>query len=251
MKSKTKKTGLLTLIVAVLLGLVAVFLTMGLVKDSTKTVKVLVAKQNIEEGDPLSKETFEIKEIHPSGKPDTAVNINELDLSGTVSSKGILKGDILRDEHLVKIADANQELPLISTRIKAIGNDALVGAEIPIQSIEGILDGVKKGDRISIVSVYKDDETDDILSKTILTDIEILAIKSSKDDGKGVAAVALTQDEFEKLSLARDTGTVHIAIQPLGVTTSGKSGKVDNDMSNAEAENEGTDDNANDGNDDN
>ena len=56
----------------------------------------------------------------------------------------ILKGDILRKEHMFKIADIDQELPLISTRIKAIGDDNLVGAEIPIQSIEGVLDGVKR-----------------------------------------------------------------------------------------------------------
>ena len=144
MKSKTKKTGLLTLIIAILFGLVAVFLTMSLIKDSTKTVGVLIAKDNIEEGDPLSKDQFEIKQIHPSGRPGTAVNVNELDLDGIVASKGMLKGDILREEHLIKIADVNQELPLISTRIKALGNDNLVGAEIPVQSIAGILDGVKK-----------------------------------------------------------------------------------------------------------
>lgn len=238
MKSKTKKTGLLTLIIAILFGLAAVFLTMSLIKDSTKTVGVLIAKDNIEEGDPLSKDQFEIKQIHPSGRPGTAVNVNELDLNGIVASKGMLKGDILREEHLIKIADVNQELPLISTRIKALGNDNLVGAEIPVQSISGILDGVKKGDRISIVSVYKDDEADDIISKTILTDIEVLAIKASKDDGKGVVAVALTQDEFEKLSLARDTGTVHIAIQPLGVTVSEKNTKVENKVLDTEKENE-------------
>ena len=217
MKSKTKKTGILTLLVALLLGVVAVFLAMNLIKDSTKTVDVLIAKDDIEEGDPLSKSDFEIKQIHPSGRPNTAVNVNELDLDGVVASKGILKGDILREEHLIKIADVNQELPLISTRLKALGNDELLGAEIPIQSIAGILSGVKKGDRLSIISVYKNDDTGSVVSETILTDIEVLAIKST-DDGKGVLAVALTQEEFETLSLARDTGTIHIAIQPLGVT---------------------------------
>jgi len=217
MKSKTKKTGILTLLVALLLGVVAVFLAMNLIKDSTKTVDVLIAKDDIEEGDPLSKSDFEIKQIHPSGRPNTAVNVNELDLDGVVASKGILKGDILREEHLIKIADVNQELPLISTRLKALGNDELLGAEIPIQSIAGILSGVKKGDRISIISVYKNDDTGSVVSETILTDIEVLVIKST-DDGKGVLAVALTQEEFETLSLARDTGTIHIAIQPLGVT---------------------------------
>lgn len=217
MKSKTKKTGILTLLVALLLGVVAVFLAMNLIKNSTKTVDVLIAKDDIEEGDPLSKSDFEIKQIHPSGRPNTAVNVNELDLDGVVASKGILKGDILREEHLIKIADVNQELPLISTRLKALGNDELLGAEIPIQSIAGILSGVKKGDRISIISVYKNDDTGSVVSETILTDIEVLAIKST-DDGEGVLAVALTQEEFETLSLARDTGTIHIAIQPLGVT---------------------------------
>lgn len=213
--NKVKKTGLLLLIFAIFLGLIAAFLNFTIIKSSAKTVDVLVAKDTIEEGDPLSKDMFEVKQIHPSGRPDTAISVDELDLNGTVAAKGMLKGDILRKEHLVKIADVDQELPLISSRLKAIGDDKLVGAEIPVDSVEGILDGIKKGDRISVVSVRKG-ANDQIQSEVILKNIEVLVVKST-DDGDKVLAVALTLPEFAKLSEAKDTGTIHISVQPLGV----------------------------------
>lgn len=220
---KTKKTGLLFLVLAISLGAIAGLMTLSVIKSSYKEVAVLVAKESIEEGDPLSKTMFHEKKIHPSGKPESAVDVSELDLSGMVASKGLLEGDILRNEHLIKISDSNQELPLISTRVKAIGNDNLVGAEIPVNSIKGILSGIKKGDMISVVSVLEDEETKQIISKLILVNIEVVDVKSKDGDGKietsgdGVVAVALTQDEFKMLSLARDLGTLHIAVQPLGV----------------------------------
>lgn len=226
-KTKVKKTALLTLLLAIVLGVIASILIMSLIKDSTKTVSVFIAKDTIEEGDPLSKDMFEVKQIHPSGRPETSVNVNDLNLNGTVAAKGMLKGDILREEHLIKIADIGQELPLISSRVKALGDDSLVGAEIPVTSVSGILNGIKKGDRISIVSVYKSEEADEIISETILRDIEVVAVKSDGDSDKGVLAIALTQKQFEELSKARDTGTIHISIQPLGVTVGNSTGKAE------------------------
>ena len=218
---KSKKTGLLLLIFAIVLGFAAGLMGSSLVKSAYKETTVLVANGVIEEGDPLSKGLFTEKKIHISGKPASAISVDNLDLSGTVSSKGLLEGDILREEHLIKISDSNQELPLISTRIKAIGNDNLVGAEIPVNSISGILDGLNKGDMVTVVSVTEDSETKEIISRTILVNIEVLSVKSGEESNtssnSGVVAVALTQEEFKRLSLARDLGTIHIAVQPLGV----------------------------------
>lgn len=224
---KVKKTGLLLLAGAIFLGLVAGGLTFAMIQSSYKQVDVIVAKANVEEGDPLSKDSFEKKSIHPSGRPDDAVLIDEVDFSGAVASKGLLQGDILRKSHIVKINDSTQELPLISTRVKAIGNDGLVAAEIPIQSISGILNGIKKGDKVTIVSVRENPETETIESKTILVNIEVVAVQGDSEDDttmdsatsgdNGVVAVALTSDEFKTLSLARDLGNIHIAVQPLGV----------------------------------
>lgn len=224
---KTKKTGLLFLAFALILGGIAALMTFAVIKNSHKEVSVIIANKDINEGDPLSKTLFIEKKIHPTGKPESAINVEELDLSGTISSKGLLKGDILRQEHLIKLNDSTQELPLISTRVKAIGNDELVGAEIPINSIKGILSGLKKGDMISVVSVIEDVviideiEVEQIVSKLILVNIEVVDVKTkeseSKQEESEVVAVALTKEQFKKLSLARDLGTIHVAIQPLGV----------------------------------
>lgn len=223
---KVKKSGIILLAVAILLGIAAGGLTLTMIKSSYKQVNVLVAKGNIEEGDPLTIDSFVKKGIHPSGRPDDAVNVDEVDFSGAVSAKGMLDGDILRNNHIVKISDSQQELPLIATRVKAIGNDNLIAAEIPIQSISGILNGIKKGDKVTIVSVRENIETEMIESKTILVNIEVVAVQGDKNSDKvdsvttgdnGVVAVALTQEEFKTLSLARDLGNIHIAVQPLGV----------------------------------
>lgn len=218
---KVKKTGLLLLVFAILLGVIAGVMGLMVMKSAYKETSVLVAKKVVEEGDPLTKELFEVKKIHISGKPETALPVDDLDLSGTVSAKGMLVGDILRQEHIIKLSDSTQELPLISTRIKAIGNDNLVGAEIPVSSIGGILDGIKKGDTITVVSVIENTETKEIVSRMILVNIEVVAVKTGEEkttsSTNGVVAVALTQEQFKKLSLARDLGSLHVAVQPLGV----------------------------------
>lgn len=218
---KVKKTGMLLLVFAIVLGAIAGIISLTLVKSAYKEVSVFVAKHEIEEGDPLSMDLFEKKMIHPTGRPDKAVVVEGLDLNGVITSSGLLPGDILREEHLIKISDSNQELPLISTRVKAIGDDNLVGAEIPINSIGGILGGIKKGDMITVVSVIENKETKQIISKTILVNVEVVSVKTGAEEDAtsdtGVVAVALTQNEFKKLSLARDLGNIHVAIQPLGV----------------------------------
>lgn len=224
---KAKKTGFLLLIFAVLLGGLAGFLTLRMINNSYKEEVVLIAKTDIEEGDPLTSDLFETKTVHPSGKPETSVIVEEVDYNGMVSARSMLKGDILREEHFIKISDSQQELPLISTRIKSIGNDNLIAAEIPVESIKGILNGVKQGDKVTVVSVRENKETKEIVSSTILVNIEVIAVKGDTEKEKNtdvatggtneVLAVALTADEFKTLSLARDIGNIHIAVQPLGV----------------------------------
>lgn len=223
---KVKKTGVMLLGLAVVLGLVASGLVFTIIKSSHKEVDVLVANVDIQEGDPIRKDFFIKKGIHPSGSPSGAAVIEEVDFDGAIVSKGMLKGDILREEHIVKISDSTQELPMIATRVKAIGDDNLIAAEIPIQSINGILNGLKKGDKLTIVSVRENTKTEEIESKTILVNVEVVAVKGDSNDSamdmaasgnSGVVAVALTQEEFKTLSLARDLGNIHVAIQPLGV----------------------------------
>lgn len=223
---KVKKTGVMLLALSIVLGFVAAGITFIMIKSSHKEVSVIMANVQIEEGDPLKKEFFVKKNIHPSGSPEDAVLIEDADFDGTVASKGMLKGDILRNGHMIKISDSSQELPLIATRVKSIGDDKLIASEIPIQSINGILNGLKKGDKLTIVSVSENTKTEEIESKTILVNIEVVAVKGDKEEvnidaattgNTGVVAVALTQEEFKILSLARDLGNIHVAIQPLGV----------------------------------
>lgn len=224
MSKKSKSTGLMLLMIAIVLGILSFVLTLSLISNVSKEDIVLVAKVDIEKGDPLSLNMFEERRIHPSGKPETAVNKEELNLLSTVASSNMLKEDILREEHIVKVVGEIEDLPLISTRLKTLGNDELLGVEIPIDSIKGMLSGIKKGDMVTIVNVYEDinEETKEreIKSKTILVNIEVVDIKVNSEENtssEASAVVGLTQDEFNILSLARDTGSIHIAVQPLGV----------------------------------
>ena len=48
-----------------------------------------MVKEDIAEGDPLSVDMFETKQIHPSGRPETAINVDEVDFNGMVSTQNI------------------------------------------------------------------------------------------------------------------------------------------------------------------
>ncbi|MCG8541940.1 MAG: hypothetical protein MJA82_18680, partial [Clostridia bacterium] len=239
--SKSKKTGIILLIVAVVLIAGAFLGNFILIKKYAEQDYILVAKYNIMPGNPVSKEDFDRIKIPKKAIPSDAIrpdDIQRKEFKGHIAISEFAAKDILR---WVKVADMKQtnlnELPTISLRLRAIEKKALNNidfvsdklrqmraAEIPIDSVEGILPKMKIGDIVSITSVYIDDEASKLSDKEVKRS-EVLfeyipiidLINKNEKIREGSLSVALTKDQMRAFALARDKGKFHIALMPFGI----------------------------------
>lgn len=229
-KISIKKTGFLFIFTAVVCSLLAVFFAYFSINKITEKVPMLVANTNIVAGDPLLKENFQVVNIPVSARPKDAI-LPTHELSGLVALKDMSKNDILRYENVVDLEQ--KELPVLSTRLRAVADSLtksetldseevmnLRAAEIPIDSIIGMISGMKEGDKIAVTSVYieETDAKEKIRrTETIFDFIHVLGIKLPSDNNKGNVVIALTQKQFEALALAREKGKFYIALMPFGL----------------------------------
>lgn len=228
MGKSAKKTGLIFIIVGVIFALLAVGMTYMTINKVTKKVPMLVANSKIVAGDPIQEDDFRVINIAISARPKDAILPTD-DLTGLVALKDMNENDILRYINVVDFQE--RELPILSTRLRAVSNnledgdhiediDNLRAGEIPIDSIVGMIDGMKEGDKIAVTSVFI--EENDLQEKirrteTIFDYIHVLGIKKPTENSKGGLVIALTQRQFEALALAREKGKFYIALMPFGV----------------------------------
>lgn len=232
MKERTlKSTGILFIVIAIVCSLTAVIIAYTQINKITKKSPMLVANKYIVAGDPLTKEMFDVVQIPVGGIPQDAIR-SDVDLDKFIAIKDMGEKDILRYEN---VADLNEkDLPVLSTRLRAIEKDSinsseeyddeklknLRAAEIPIDSIIGMLDGMKAGDQIAVTSVFiEENKMGDKIrqTETIFDYIRIIGIKPPVDNSKGTLIIALSQKQFEALALAREKGKFYIALMPLGI----------------------------------
>ncbi len=237
MKKKFKSTGILFFVIAIICSLMAVVIAYTQINRITKRQPILVANRYVVAGDPLTKEMFDTVQIPVGGIPQDAIRPN-VNLDRLVATKDMGIKDILRYEN---VADLNEkDLPILSTRLRAVEkgsinseNDEengeeydveklknLRAAEIPIDSIIGMLDGMKTGDQIAVTSVFiEETENNEKIrrTETIFDYVRIIGIKPPVDNSKGTLVIALSQKQFEALALAREKGKFYIALMPLGI----------------------------------
>jgi pilus assembly protein CpaB len=233
------------MVVAVGCGLVASYMTSRVIadrgaKEEVEKVTVLVAKQNIPMGTFLKEpeKFFEEKQFTKGEEPKKA--IRELAL--------------LKDRRLNK--PINQEAFVTQDDVNEKGQDGLggvipngyraVGIRVTAESTAGGF--VMPHSHVDIVSVVRRSDTE-TYSKIILQNVLVLAVDTldqRPEDKKAMVVstvtVQVTPQEAEKLSLAKELGTLQLIMRPfddngkvhtVGVTpkgiTSGSDGKNEED----------------------
>lgn len=240
--SKSKKTGTTLVTIGVFVALVAGFTTYYTISKVTSKVPMYVASEAINKGDPLGdlngkpivnkKGDSILKIVHVSkgGVPKDAVPVNQ-NLASTISTKDMSAGDILRKSNTLNLSRDNPSL--FSARLKALGNPDLVAGEIPVDSMNGMLDGVKAGDRVFLVSVAKETDeeenalpnktpavqnnTEIIQGKELVKSAIIIGVKSDTSNGGKLAlVVAVGKDDAVKIATAKERGKVYAYLLPFG-----------------------------------
>jgi len=217
--SKSKQTGLKFIGGAVILSLVAAGGAYYAISEITAKVPTLVAKNPIAKGDPLSKDLFNVVYLPKGGVPKDALTPDD-NLTTRISNKDMSKDDILRT---INTTDLEHDSPsLLSARLRALEQAGLVGGEIPIDSIHGMLDGMKSGDKVYVVGVNKEvvqngesETTGVVKGDTVVNSAIVVGVRSSTD-GKAALIIAMSKDEAVKLAIARETGKVYAYLLPFG-----------------------------------
>lgn len=232
MSKSYRKTGMLFILVAIICSLLAVIVAYTAVNRLTKKESILVANSYIVAGDPLTKDMFNVIQVPRGGIVEDAIRPNSnINIEQFIAVKDMSEKDILR---YTNVADLGRtDLPILSSRLRRADKEIfgieeysdelfqnLRAAEIPIGSIQGMVDGMKVGDKISVTSLFiEENEKAEKIRRieTIFDHIYILGIKRNDENSSGNVVIAITQKQFEALTLAREKGTFYISLMPFGI----------------------------------
>jgi len=206
-------------VVAVLIGIVAVIMASQWITQQTKsdTNTVVVARVDVDLGSKLTPEM--LKTIPwPSGNVP----------SGSVSDPGLLDGRVLR-------ISVQRDEPILESKLAPIGTKGGLSAVVAegkraitvrVNDVVGVAGFALPGNYVDILVNTTDDthghtaaKGDLTISKTVLEHILVLAVaqEATRDETKPrvVNAVTLevTPEQAEKLDLARSVGTLSLVLR--------------------------------------
>lgn len=195
------------------------------------TVDVLVAKTDIELGKTISAQdmnwqpwpaevatgTFIRRTDHPRALET---------LSGAIARAPFVAGEPIREAKLVKVKGSGFMAAILPSGMRAVS----IGVS-PESAASGF---ILPNDRVDVVLTRRDREaekaagTEVHTAETILTDIRVLAIDQQVEEKNGqkvvvgkTATLELTPGQVEAIELARQTGTLALALR--SITDAGKS----------------------------
>lgn len=184
------------------------------------TTDILVAKSDIDLGNPLKAanlgwEAWPTKNIssqyiRKNGNP------NQLEeITGSVARSPFFAGEPIRSSKLIKGNGSGYMSMILPAGMRATATEITPelgagGFILPNDKVDVILTGAEKGD----------DGKEFYRSRTILTDVRVLAIDQAIEEKPGqktaagkIATLALTPRDAEKIALARRLGTLSLVLR--------------------------------------
>lgn len=221
----SRRKGLLFIGAAILFGLLAMALVIGVGWQMAPNVPALQAKENIAAGDPLTRDMFEEVKLAESNLPPGMVD-PDMEFLGVISSRPLNKGDVLRDVDLIGLeGDVSS---LFSARLVALEGEDLRAMEVPVGNIEGLVVGMGYNDLIDIIAVFEvenfEDGTVETMSQTILEAVPVIGLRTVSEngddsmiqEGSPILVIAVTKEESERLALYQEASVLHASIRAFG-----------------------------------
>lgn len=213
MKPKT----MILLMLAIGCGLGASYMTSRLLAEretpEEEKVTVLVARKDMPTGTSVMNPTdmFGPKEFTAGQEPKGAIATYD-QLKGRVLKQALREGDHIRPEDLMNDKDAWMSY-LLPKGYRAIG------LRVNIEDIAGGFASLPLS-RVDIISTIRRGNDKDSYSQTLLQNVLVLAADQTihADTNKGAmpattVTVALTPEEAQKVTLARQMGTLSLALR--------------------------------------
>lgn len=208
------------IVIAVLIGLVAVVLATRLLQQaSMATTKVVVASRDLDLGMRLAPDMLQTVDWPKTALPKGASS-NRDDLLNAKTPEGktearVLKANIARGE------------PILESKLAPIGaagglaaalEEGMRAITVRVNEIVGVAGFALPGSRVDLL-VHTQDEANKPISKIVLESVKVIAIaqetQADPNKPKVVSAVTLevTPEQAEKIDLARSIGTLSLVLR--------------------------------------
>ncbi|BCJ92034.1 Flp pilus assembly protein CpaB [Terrihabitans soli] len=234
------------LAIALLAGGIAMLLVSGgddapapapqVVQEAAPTAEVLIAAQEIPMGSAVTAESLSWREwplagaegfITKSSQPE-AIN----DIAGAIARQPIVQGEPIRMQKIVKADGSGFMSAILPAGMRAVATE--------ISAETGAGGFILPNDRVDVILTRKDDGgatgEEAFSSSTILTNVRVLAIDQAtvEQDGQKVvvgrtATLELLPRQTEILALARQLGTMSLALRSLSDSNPALAGQAPED----------------------
>jgi pilus assembly protein CpaB len=190
-----------------------------------QTADVLVANSDIGTGNSVSEQDMRWQTwpaaaagpnfIRKSDRPDAISQ-----LIGTIARISFYSGEPIREDKLIRANGSGYMAAILPTGMRAVSTD--------ISPERGVSGFILPNDHVDVILTRRDKEaesgrsTDAQISETIMTNVRVLAIGKTVEEKNGertvdgsVATLELSPSLAEKLALARQLGTISLALRSL------------------------------------
>lgn len=221
MKGSIKRLILISFIIS-LMSTIGIYYYISSPKDKEKVkkIKILVSAENISRGTPIEDKMIKEVEVEYSDAFSNYVR-DKKSLIGRFAKVTIYKNEPFIWDKLI---DKDSS----SLSFKLPKNHRAVS--VSVTGDTGVSYLLKPGDRVDVLVFLKEkmdnDKTRPSIAKTIIQDVEVLAIDrntqdetKTKDDGKVpqsfFVTLSIPNDDVEKLVLAEGVGIIELALRPI------------------------------------
>jgi pilus assembly protein CpaB len=204
------------LIIALLMGGVALFLTMNFlnqkkeaqVDTGPKRPVVVIAKRNVEAGDVLTEDDLTLGEISSDAVPETVFK-SPSELIGRVPVVPLIQGQAI----VATLLAPKGMGPGLQATVP-IGMRAMT---IEINEFTGLAGYINPGCHVDMLQTMRNDKTGESVARTIVQNVKVTAVgvrhQDGQDSGGRSITVLVTPQQAELLQLATSTGRPYLSLR--------------------------------------
>lgn len=216
------------LVAGIVLAILAGIAITVLLAASMPTTEVVKLSKAVQPGDPLKGNIY-VEKMPKRSIPSGAFR-STVEVEDKYSLATLFKGDILRTPHVAEtIADGGT----LGSRLRGMDMSDKLGIALDEEATAGLQ--LEVGDRVRICAV-SEYYSNNAIAQTqegaiippsssegeqpviIIPDAKVISVPQidAEGDSVGSVVVAVTQEEFLKLSQAKEIGSIHAAVLPIG-----------------------------------
>lgn len=207
-------------ILAAMVAFLAIKQKRSEIAEGWQPVKVLVAKDNLKEGSILTRENLVYGELPVRMVTESVITkqdvLNGTPVFGLKLSMGMNRGDLLLIHHIQTKTGGQRMADSIQTKGRAVS--------IRVSPESSVNHWVEPGDRVDVVGVFRDPQSRQMVSLTMLQNVIVLAtgriggltnrrLLSETDMNYSTVTVQVLPEAVEMLVLAQDLGSLYLSLR--------------------------------------